>query len=76
MAKSKRLDLGVDWFLPGAKRRIATTTRASSDLIALLAEDGLTWAQMVGAIIYDPEAKAVAQIYVDRGHGSEIPVVF
>lgn len=77
-ARTKTVDLGVDWHLPAkpgskggayAKRRFATTTPASSNLIGLLAGEGLTWAELVGEINFDDEAKAVAQAFVDAGHG-------
>lgn len=74
-SKTKNPSLGVDWHLPAkngkgyAKRRFATTTKASSDLIEMLAEDGLTWDQMAEQILFDPEAKAVAQGFIDAGHG-------
>lgn len=61
--------LGVDWFLPGRKRRFATTTVASSDLIVLLASEGRTWAEIVDGILFDDEAKAVAQRFVSEGYG-------
>lgn len=73
--KTKNPSLGVDWHLPTkngsgyAKRRFATTTVASSNLIEMLADDGLTWAQMTEEILFDPEAKAVAQGFIDAGHG-------
>lgn len=31
----------------------ATTTRATSDLIVMLAEDGLTWSQIHSAILFE-----------------------
>lgn len=69
-----RPDLGVLWFLPGKKLPVATTTVASSDLIRTLAADGLTWSQMVAEICYDPEARQVAELFVEAGHGDEVPV--
>lgn len=76
MARSKRTpSLGVDWHLPArrgdgyARRPFATTTVASSDLIRLLADDGLTWAEVADAILFDPDAKHVATTFVDAGHG-------
>lgn len=66
--------LGVDWHLPDGKggyraRRFATTTKASSDLIAMLAADGLTWAQVRDGINFDDEAKAVAEHFIAAGYG-------
>lgn len=63
-------NLGVDWFLPGAKCRFATTTVASAYLIERLADDGSTWSRIHDVILYDPDAKAVAAKFVERGYGS------
>jgi len=72
--RSTQGSLGVDWHLPGPdgayeKRRFATTTAASSLLVTLLAEDGLTWAQIAEQIRYDDEARAVAARFVEAGYG-------
>lgn len=73
-----RVDLGVAWHLPAkpgsetggyAKRRFATTTVASSDLIEMLAGEGLTWAELAEEILFDDEARAVAWGFVEAGHG-------
>lgn len=69
MARSKRTDLGVQWFAPGVKRPIANTTPATSLLVGLLAEDGLTFNEAHAAILYDDEAKAAVQAFIDRGYG-------
>lgn len=73
----RQRSLGVDWHLPDGRggfraRRFASTTVASGDLIRLLAEDGNTWAEIASAIIYDDEAKAVAQRFVDAGYGATL----
>ena len=67
MAKPK-VSQGVDWFLPGRKRRFATTTPASAFLIEVLAEDGLTWSQIAQQVLYDPDAKAVAEHFTAAGY--------
>lgn len=41
-----RANLGVDWYLPGSKRRFATSTKATSDLVVALAESGGTLRQV------------------------------
>lgn len=74
MAKTRTPSLGVDWHLPckrlGFKRRrFASTTRATGDLIVLLAGRGLTWSQVSSAINFDPDAKAVADRFVTEGFG-------
>ena len=68
--RTRRVDLGVDWYLPGKKRRFTTTTAASSYLIETLAP-GRTWAQVAEAILFDDEAKGVAEAFVAAGLGDE-----
>lgn len=78
MATKKRVvSLGVDWHLPCPKRGFkarpfTSTTVASSNLINLLAADGLTWAEVSAAINYDDEAKAVADRFITEGHGDTL----
>jgi hypothetical protein len=74
MAGKRNVGLGVDWHLPKRgggyqARRFATTTRATSDLINLLAGDGHTVQSARDAIIFDPDGKAVLTRFVDEGHG-------
>ena len=59
----------VHWFVPGRKRPIAYSTKATSDLIGYLAADGLTFTEAHAAIRFDDEVKAVVQCYIDRGFG-------
>lgn len=59
----------VHWHIPGRKKPIAYSTKATSDLIAVLAGDGGTIAEVQRRINYDMEAKAVLQAYIDRGYG-------
>lgn len=66
----KRMSKGdVQWLIPGRKTPIAYSTKATSDLIAVLAEQGGTIREVQGQINYDQEAKAVLQAYIDRGYG-------
>ncbi|MFS0885107.1 hypothetical protein [Aeromicrobium sp. 179-A 4D2 NHS] len=79
MAKTRTPSLGVDWHLPSKKfgfqrRPFTSTTKASSDLIVLLAARGLTWSQLSEQILWDPEAKAVADRFVTEGYG-DVPVM-
>jgi|GEM_PF-498333 len=60
--------LGVDWFMPGKKRPFATSTRATSDLIVLLGEDGHTVQSAHDAILYDPEGKAILAAFIAEGY--------
>lgn len=62
--------LGVDWFLPGKKRRFATSTKATSDLIVLVAEDGHTVSESIGAIHFDPEARDILRTFEAAGYGA------
>ena len=61
--------LGIDWYLPGAKRRFATTPVATSHLLTEVARDGGTWQEVHDAILYDAEAKAVCAAFVANGYG-------
>lgn len=75
MTRRRNADgIGVQWHLPNADGRFAarpftSTTKASANLISMLAEEGLTWAQIAEAILYDPDAKGVAIGFVEAGHG-------
>jgi 8-oxo-dGTP pyrophosphatase MutT (NUDIX family)/2'-5' RNA ligase/mRNA-degrading endonuclease RelE of RelBE toxin-antitoxin system len=60
--------LGVDWFMPGKKRPFATSTRATSDLIVALGEDGHTVQSAHDAILYDPEGKAILAAFIAEGY--------
>lgn len=59
----------VQWHIPGRKKPIAYSTKATSDLIAVLAEEGGTIAEVQRRINFDKDAKAVLQAYIDRGYG-------
>lgn len=76
LAYLRKADLGVDWFLPGAKRRFATTTKATSDLIVALAEQGLTFEQMLDEIRFDVDAKTVIEHFCNKGYGAELVAKF
>lgn len=67
--RERKGELGVEWFLPGKKRRFADTTPATSNLLRVLSEDGSTWAEVLAAIHFDPDAKFVAQTFVNAGLG-------
>ena len=62
----------VHWYIPGKKKPIAYSTKATSYLIGLLAEDFETIQDVYDAINYDHEAKAIMQIYIDLGYGDQI----
>ena len=69
--------LGVDWYPITIKKRgklrtIGTTTKATSDYIVLLAQTHETISDVFNAVVFDREAKAVLQWYIDHGDGDKI----
>lgn len=68
----KRLKGDVEWHVPGRKTPVAYSTKATSDLIVTFAGPGLTIADVQARIIYDPEARAVLQVYIDKGYGGQV----
>lgn len=67
----KRSRGDVHWTKPGGKRPIGYSTKATSDLIAMLADDGHTVSSAHDAILYDDEAKKILSLYVELGYGGE-----
>lgn len=64
--------LPVEWFPPTKKPRkrpAMRTTTATSDLLCLLAEDGATWTEVAERINFDDDARAVADLFINAGHG-------
>lgn len=72
LASLRKQNLGVDWHLPGAKRRFATTTRATSEMIVELAGDTLTFAQALDAVNFDVDAKIVLEHFCNSGYADEL----
>lgn len=69
-AKSRGDSKGtVHWFMPGKKRPFAYSHQATSDLIGMLGDDGLTFNEALAAIHYDPEAKEIVRQFIDAGYG-------
>lgn len=66
----------VHWTVPGRKTPIAYSTLATSQLIGLLAEDGLTFGEAHDAVLYDTDAKQILALYVERGHGDRVMAEF
>lgn len=62
----------VAWYLSGRKRPIAYSTKAASDLIVALAEDGATVQDVHARITYDREARTVLETYIEKGLGDSI----
>lgn len=69
MAKRRRPKGDVLWYLPGRKKPIAYSTKAASDLIVALGEDGATIQEVHDRITYDREARAVLRKYIEKGLG-------
>ena len=70
--KNRKSKGDVHWTLPGKKKPVAYSTKATSDLIVVLAQEHSTIQQVHDAINYDVDAKAVLQKYIDAGYGQEI----
>lgn len=69
MAKSRRWKGDVSWYVPGRKTPIAYSTKAASDLIVVLGEDGATIQEVHDRITYDLEAREVLHKYIEKGFG-------
>lgn len=63
----------VTWVLPGRKRPFSSSTKATSDLLKIYAEDGSTWRQILAKINYDIDAAAIATHYIAKGYGDAHP---
>lgn len=71
----------VEYFVPGRKRRIAGSTRATSDFLAIVHEEHptATIAQLREIItdktkyIREPEAVAVLGAHIAAGYGDHVP---
>lgn len=71
----------VEYFVPGRKRRVAGSTKATSDFLALVHLDnpGLTISQLLEIItdktqfILNPEAVAVLDAHIKAGYGNHVP---
>lgn len=71
MAKAKSKG-DVQWYLPCKKRPIAYSTKAASDLIVVLSQDGATIQEVHDRITYDVEARKILEIYIEKGYGNSI----
>lgn len=63
---------GVQYYVPGKKRPIAYSSKSTSDLIGILSEIFYSIKDVQRAIFYDPTAKDILQIYIDKGYGDTI----
>ena len=69
MARSRNRKGDVSWHIPGRKTPIAYSTKAASDLIVVLGEDGATIQEVRDRITYDLEAREVLRKYIEKGFG-------
>lgn len=71
----------VEYYVPGRKRRIAGSTKATSDFLVLVHLDrpSLTISQLREVItdktqfILNPEAVAVLDAHIKAGYGNHVP---
>lgn len=63
---------GVSWTVPNRKRAIGYSTKATSDLIVLLSQDGSTIQEVYDKINFDVDGKRVLQEYIRRGYGKVV----
>lgn len=71
----------VEYYPPGRKRRIAGSTKATSDFLALVHADypTATISQLRALLtdrsryIFEPEAVAVLDTYIAKGYGDHVP---
>ena len=63
----------VEWFDNEHKKPLAYSTRATSDLIEILAQDNpkATISEIKDLITYDDEAKQVIDAYISNGYGNQ-----
>jgi len=62
----------VLWTLPGKKKAVAYSIKATSDLIVMLSKEYDIVQQVHDVINYDEDAKAVLQKFIDAGYGAAI----
>lgn len=82
MPKYPKNHKDVEYYVPGRKRRITGSTKATSDFLALVHLDrpGLTISQLREIItdktqfILNPEAVSVLDAHIEAGYGNHIPV--
>lgn len=70
-ARSRRTTGDVYWRVPGRKRPVAYSTRATSDLIVGYSEEGHTFASARVEIRWDQEAHTVLDTFIGLGHGDQ-----
>ncbi len=73
MANNKRVGADVEYYVPDKKKPIARGTKATKDLIDILAKESTTINELYSKIIYDQEAKEIIKKYIDLGYGDDRP---
>lgn len=63
----KKIKGNVEWYLPNSKRPFAYSTKATSDLIAVLYEQYQDLRVVYNQINYDDEAKTIVKKFIDNG---------
>lgn len=63
----KHKNQGVEWTLPNTKRPFAYSTKATSDLIAILYEQHKDLRIVYDEINYDDDAKRIVKHFIDNG---------
>lgn len=63
----KKIKGDVEWYLPNSKRPFAYSTKATSDLIAVLYEQYQDLRVVYNQINYDDEAKTIVKKFIDNG---------
>lgn len=81
MPKYPKNHKDVEYYAPGRKRRIAGSTKATSDFLALVCADHpeATISQLRDLLtdraryIFEPDAVAVLDAYIAKGFGEYVP---
>lgn len=71
----------VEYYVPGRKRRVTGSTKATSDFLAIVHEQNpsATISQLYGILtdrsqwLLNPEAVAVLEAHISAGYGNHIP---
>ena len=69
MPRTRKKTGHVAWYLPGRKRPVAHSVRAVGDYVDFLSHKHETVTDVQGAVVFDPEAIRILQVYVDAGFG-------
>ena len=81
MPKYPKNHMDVEYYVPGRKRRVAGSTKATSDFLVMIHQEHPTATiSQIREIITDkskyilePDAVAVLDAHIKAGHGAHIP---